>query len=120
MKRIQWVMPIIGIVVALGMDNTYAQGGPDNASTTLPAASAPTAKEVRAENRKLRKAVLLALSKTRGLNVDRIVVVAKGGSILLEGYVPEANQIDLATSVAQGVPGVTAVSNTLIVQAIGL
>ena len=120
MKRIQMVMPIIGIFVALGMENTYAQGDQDNAPTPLSAASAPTAKEVRAANRKLRKAVLLALSKTKGLNVDRIVVVAKGGSIFLEGYVTEVNQIDVATSVAQGVPGVTAVSNTLIVQAVGL
>ena len=52
--------------------------------------------------------------------MDRVVVVAKAGSILLEGYVPESNQIDLATSVAQSVAGVTAVINRLTVRPEGL
>jgi hyperosmotically inducible protein len=75
---------------------------------------------IRAANRKLRKAVLLALTKIKGLNVDRIVVVAKGGSILLEGYVTEINQIDLATSTARGVSGVTDITNKLVVRDVGL
>ncbi|WP_245644103.1 BON domain-containing protein [Paraburkholderia oxyphila] len=66
------------------------------------------------------KAVLRSLTKTKGLNADRIVVVAKGGVIWLEGYVPETDQIGLATSAAQGVPGVDTVNNRLIVRAEGL
>ena len=108
---------VLLFALALAAASVQAQGG-DTADAS--AGSAPGAKEIRAANRMLRKAVLRALSRTRGLNVDRVVVVAKGGSILLEGYVPESDQIDLATSAAQAVPGVTAVTNRLIVRAEGL
>ena len=105
------------LAVALVATSVQAQGSDTG---EVSASSAPSAKELRAANRTLRKAVLRALSRTKGLNVDRVVVVAKSGSILLEGYVPESNQIDLATSAAQAVPGVTAVTNRLIVRAAGL
>jgi hyperosmotically inducible protein len=108
---------VILLVVVLAAASVQAQGGDTG---EVSASSAPIAKEIRAANRLLRKAVLRTLSRTRGLNVDRVVVVAKGGSILLEGYVPESNQIDLATSAAQAVPGVTTVTNRLIVRAEGL
>jgi osmotically-inducible protein OsmY len=113
-KRVRYTLLL---AVALAATSVQAQGSDTGG---VSASSASSAKEIRAANRLLRKAVLRTLSRTRGLNVDRVVVVAKGGSILLEGYVPESNQIDLATSAAQAVPGVTMVTNRLIVRAEGL
>ena len=112
MKRYKGVQYMFCLAVALAAASVQAQDGDAGEASV---SSAPSAKEVRAANRILRKAVLRSLSRTKGLNVDRIVVVAKGGSILLEGYVPERDQIDLATSTAQDVPGVTEVTNRLIV-----
>jgi hyperosmotically inducible protein len=117
MKGNKGVRYVLLLAVALAAASVQAQGSDTG---DFSASSAPSAKEVRAANRILRKAVLRTLSRTRGLNVDRVVVVAKGGSILREGYVPESNQIDLATSAAQAVPGVTMVTNRLIVRAEGL
>jgi hyperosmotically inducible periplasmic protein len=117
MKGNKGVRYVLLLAVALVATSVQAQGSDTG---EVSASSAPSAKELRAANRTLRKAVLRALSRTKGLNVDRVVVVAKSGSILLEGYVPESNQIDLATSAAQAVPGVTEVTNRLIVRAAGL
>ncbi|MBP0593296.1 BON domain-containing protein [Paraburkholderia sp. LEh10] len=110
----------VGVNLLLGAATVHAQGGASGAlASESSAGRVQTAKEIRAENRKLGKAVLRSLSKTKGLNVDRIVVVAKGGSVSLEGYVPELSQVDLATSVARDVPGVVDVRNLLIVRAEG-
>jgi osmotically-inducible protein OsmY len=40
-------------------------------------------------------------------------VRARNGAILLEGWVPEEAQVEQATRVAQGVPGVASVQNAL-------
>lgn len=117
MKGSKGVRYVLLLVVALAAIGVQAQGGDTG---EVSASSAASTKEIRAANRQLRKAVLRTLSRTKGLNVDRVVVVAKSGSILLEGYVPESSQIDLATSAAQSVPGVTTVTNRLIVRAVGL
>ena len=117
MKATKVVQFVLLAAVASAAASVEAQGSD---ASEVSASSAPSAKEVRAANRTLRKAVLRNLSRTKGLDVGRVVVVAKGGSILLEGYVPESNQIDLATSAAQAVPGVTSVTNRLIVRAKGL
>jgi hyperosmotically inducible periplasmic protein len=97
-----------------------AQNGEDTSPVLASATIGPTAREIRAANRQLRRAVLSSLTKTKGLNADRIVVVAKGRVIWLEGYVTQTDQIGLATSAAQGVPGVDTVNNRLIVRAEGL
>lgn len=60
-----------------------------------------------------------AQSKTKSLYVD-LVVVATGGSILLENYVRKSSQNDLTTSAVQVVPGVTTVTNRVSVCAEGL
>ncbi|MEQ5840087.1 BON domain-containing protein [Paraburkholderia acidicola] len=116
MKGTKGVRYVLLLAVVLSAPIVQAQGSDTEAAS---ASSAPNAKEIRVANRLLRKAVLRTLSRTKGLNVDRVVVVAKGGAILLEGYVPENNQIDLATSAAQAVPGVATVTNRLIVRAEG-
>jgi hyperosmotically inducible protein len=117
MNRVKGVKYALFLAVALAAAHVQAQGSDGGEAS---ASSAPSARDSRAANRLLRKAVLRSLSRTKGLNVDRVVVVAKDGSILLEGYVPESNQIDLATSVAQSVAGVTAVINRLTVRPEGL
>lgn len=120
MKRNRLLRYAVVAAVALAAASAYAQDGEASSAGQVLAASAPTAKEIRAADRKLRKAVLRSLTKTKGLNADRIVVVAKGRVIWLEGYVPETGQIALATSIAQGVAGVDTVNNRLIVKAEGL
>jgi len=117
MNRNKRVQTVLCLAITLAAASVQAQGS-DAGKPSV--SSAPSAKELRAADRILRKAVLRSLSRTKGLNVDRVVVVAKAGSILLEGYVPDSNQIDLATSVAEAVPGVTTVTNGLIVRAEGL
>jgi hyperosmotically inducible periplasmic protein len=112
MKKFKGVQCVLCLAASLAAASVQAQGSDAGEASV---SSAPSANEIRAANRVLRKAVLRSLSRTKGLNVDRVVVVAKGGSILLEGYVPESSQIDLATSAAQAVPGVTEVTNRLIV-----
>ncbi|WP_028219284.1 BON domain-containing protein [Paraburkholderia oxyphila] len=107
-------------VFAMAVASAYAQNGEDSGARQVFVASGPAAKEIRAADRKLRKAVLRSLTKAKGLNANRIVVMANGGVIWLEGYVPETDQIALATSVAQGVVGVDTVNNRLIVRAEGL
>jgi hyperosmotically inducible periplasmic protein len=117
MKATKVMQAVLVAAVALAGASVKAQGGD---TSEVSASSTPGEKEVRAANRALRKAVLRSLSRTAGLDVGRVVVVAKGGSILLEGYVPERSQIDLAASAAQAVPGVTSVTNRLIVRSKGL
>lgn len=73
-------------------------------------------KAIRAENRKLQRAVLRSLSATRGLDVTNIVVVARGGAVTLGGSVPEGGETDLAVSVARGVAGVIEVKNGLTIR----
>ncbi|WP_408501880.1 BON domain-containing protein [Paraburkholderia sediminicola] len=59
------------------------------------------------------------LSRTRGLNVDGINVVAEDGVVTLVGTVPETRQIDLAADVARDVSGVREVCNRLTLQTNG-
>jgi osmotically-inducible protein OsmY len=71
------------------------------------------AKAVKAADRALQKSVIRALSRTKGLRVATITVRAHNGVVTLEGTVPEQSQVGLATQVAEGVEGVTSVTNVL-------
>lgn len=119
MKPVNIITCALSIVVMLCAASAHAEASQSEAAPSASMSTAPSAKEIRAENRKLRKAVLLSLSRTRGLNADGIVVIAKGGVVTLAGSVPAAGQIDLATSVAKLVNGVSEVNNSLTVQANG-
>jgi hyperosmotically inducible protein len=107
----------VSVFVMLGVANARAQASSGAAAPAASISTASSARAIRAENRKLRGAVLFRLSRTKGLVADGIVVIAKGGVVTLEGYVPDAGQIDLATSVAKLVNGVSEVRNSLILQA---
>jgi hyperosmotically inducible periplasmic protein len=76
-------------------------------------ASAGVGVSSKSADRALRRRVLNALAKSKGLRASGITVRAKDGAVVLEGWVPEVAQIEQATRVAQTVPGVTAVKNTL-------
>jgi hyperosmotically inducible periplasmic protein len=67
----------------------------------------------KAADRALRRRVLEALAKAKGLRASGITVRAHDGTVTLQGWVPEQAQIDQAAHVAQTVPGVTSVTNTL-------
>ncbi|WP_321797326.1 BON domain-containing protein [Caballeronia sp. J97] len=97
---------------------------PAPASVSVPAAStaAQTTQAAnagktspKAADRALRRRILTALSKAKGLRAAGITVRASAadGDVLLEGWVPEEAQIEQATRVAQDVPGVKSVRNTL-------
>ncbi|RFU49543.1 BON domain-containing protein [Paraburkholderia sp. DHOC27] len=117
MKAFQAIKLISGAVIVLASLNAYAQSS-DADAASAPAA-APSAKSVKASNRALQRSVRKALSRTKGLSVNNIVVRARSGAVTLEGSVPEQPQVDLATQAAQGVAGVTSVKNALTIRAIG-
>ncbi|KND61313.1 putative periplasmic or secreted lipoprotein [Candidatus Burkholderia verschuerenii] len=77
------------------------------------AASAPSAKDAKAANRKLQRNIVKVLARTKGLVSSAIAVRAKDGDVILEGAVPEESQMTLATKATEGVPGVKSVKNML-------
>ena len=100
-----------GAFVVLASINTYAQSSQPTEASVATAAS--SAKEMKAANRALQKAVIRALTKTKGLRASLITVRAKDGAVTLEGTVPEQSQMEMAMNAAKGVPGVTSVKNSL-------
>jgi hyperosmotically inducible periplasmic protein len=92
-------------LVALASDSLASSAtDPVSASAVAPSKSA---------DRALRRRVLNALAKVKGLRASGITVRAKDGAVILEGWVPEVAQIDQATRATQAVPGVMSVKNTL-------
>jgi hyperosmotically inducible protein len=89
----------------------YAQASGAADSTTSPAPSAK--KTVRTANHQLALAVRHALSRTKGLDVARVVVLARSGKISLTGSMPTQDQVDKAADIAKGVAGVSSVNNQL-------
>jgi hyperosmotically inducible protein len=90
--------------------------GPQTSSQTVSPGDPKTAKTA---SRALRKAVILQLSRTRGLSVDGINVIAVDGVVALVGTAPDTHQIDLATDAAKSVTGVREVRNSLTLQTNG-
>jgi hyperosmotically inducible periplasmic protein len=77
------------------------------------APAAPMSKKATPADKALARSVRKALSKTQGFDVSGVFVKARGGAVVLSGTVKSGDQIQQATSVAQGVSGVTSVSNKL-------
>jgi hypothetical protein len=71
-------------------------------------------KAMRVENRHLAASVRKSLVKAGDIDTAHVSVLAKSGTVTLAGTVPDVSQIDLAQQRARQVPGVTAVSNRLI------
>ncbi|MCR4470444.1 BON domain-containing protein [Burkholderia sp. SCN-KJ] len=112
MDAINVIKQASGVLAVIVACNVYGQTSDTGAMTPAPMA-APSASSPRAANFKLEKNVRLALSKTKGVNVSGIIVIAKGGAVTLAGKVPDSGQADLATQAAQNVVGVTSVTNKL-------
>lgn len=89
---------------------SYAQAS--DAMSAAPAA-APMSKKATPADKALARSVRKALSKTQGFDVSGVFVKARGGVVVLSGTVKSGDQIQTATQVAQGVSGVTSVSNKL-------
>jgi hyperosmotically inducible periplasmic protein len=113
---------IVGAVLLMaGCINGYAQGASaadsdsDSASAAAPACATANAASGAVSNKQLAASVRGALRSAHrhGLKSSYIRVRANGGVVTLTGVVADNSQIDLATSVAQGVPGVSSVVNKL-------
>lgn len=103
-------------VAALGVAlHAHAQADASAAAGASAAVSASSGSKAssRSADRALRRRILTALAKEKGMRASGITVRATNGDVLLEGWVPEQAQIEQATRVAQGVQGVKSVRNTL-------
>jgi len=102
--------------------NGYAQGpgtaAPASVAASASAATSPASGAV--TDRQLAASVRKALHAARrnGLKSSFIRVRANGGVLTLTGVVADNSQIGFATSVAQGVPGVTSVVNKLTLRSV--
>lgn len=108
------LMLLFGLLMTLALnvdaqEDSSVQSGSAEAQT----ASAGAPSSSKAADRALRRRVLNALAKAKGLRASGITVRAHDGAVLIEGWVPEEAMIDQATQVAQSVPGVTSVKTTL-------
>jgi hyperosmotically inducible periplasmic protein len=123
MKKIKGIAITVGACVVAFSLNAAAQNGAasstgasvSGASATV-ASGAATPATGRKANRALRRSVYAAISKHKEISAGNISVSAKDGAVTLNGWVPDARQIDKATEIAKGVPGVTSVTNKLSVQ----
>ncbi|CAB3781642.1 BON domain-containing protein [Pararobbsia alpina] len=110
MKSVNFLKALGGVAAVVFALNVYAQAS----DATAPAA--PAASSSKAANKALARNVRKALAKTKGLEPTRIYTKAVGGVVTLTGSVPEQGQVDLAGKAAEGVAGVTSVSNKLTVR----
>ena len=113
----------IGLVAALAATIApFAASARDGNSSggvaSVDAGSTPSAKAVRAVNRKLAKNVRSAMAKAKGIDMTQLFVYAKGGVVTLSGSVPKSDQAARAGEIARSVPGVSSVDNRLGVYAI--
>jgi osmotically-inducible protein OsmY len=103
---------IVAGAVAIAI-SCHACAQASSAASASGTVASPATQSGKAADRALRKRVLTALARAKGLRATGITVRARNGAILLEGWVPEEEQVDLATRVARGVPGVASVENAL-------
>jgi|SRR5476649_1584637 hyperosmotically inducible periplasmic protein len=104
---------IAASVAALMATPVFSQSSNDANSTQ---GAATTKKAVRVEDRQTARAVRKAMTAVKGLQSDKIVVIAKGNSVTLAGTVPDASQIALAENAAKSVPKAQTVANDLTVK----
>lgn len=116
--KVNAVLQVVGGALALAIAlNAYAQPSASAAASGVGAASNSQAKAARMANKKLRRDVLRALSKTPGLSNERISVRVSGSAVILSGSVPAVEQIQKAGEAVQQVPGVTTVTNKITMRA---
>jgi osmotically-inducible protein OsmY len=113
MKAVNMIRQASAILTVIVAYNAYGQASDTGAMTQAPTAAPTTSNSTKAGNRQLEKDVRRALSKTKGIDVSGITVLAKGGAVTLVGKVPDSGQAELATQAAKRVAGVTTVTNKL-------
>jgi hyperosmotically inducible periplasmic protein len=114
--RFSQALALVALVSAVVQAHAQGSASASQATSTSLAASATDAGAVapsKSADRALRRRVLNALAKVKGLRASGITVRAKDGAVILEGWVPEVAQIDQATRATQAVPGVMSVKNAL-------
>ena len=104
------------VLTVAGALAAFAQTPDGDVGSTTATASSSSAKAIRAENRRLQKAVVRSLSHTKGVSPGNILVVARSGIVTLEGSVPDAAQVALAVSAARRVDGVKDVKESLAIR----
>ncbi|ORT83170.1 BON domain-containing protein [Burkholderia puraquae] len=107
---------LMAALALVAVTSAHATG--DQAASTVATGSVGVAdkKVTKAENLRLQKGVIRALSGTRGLNATNIAVIARRGEITLRGSVVDSRQAEVATAVASSVSGVSAVKNDLMIR----
>ena len=105
----------LAMLLAASLPAHAQNGASTSSSAAVPAAEASNGApaSTKAADRALRRRVLNALEKAKGLRASGITVRVRNGVVALEGWVPEQAQIEQAGHVAAGVAGVTSVTNTL-------
>ncbi|MCX4170841.1 MULTISPECIES: BON domain-containing protein [Paraburkholderia] len=109
---------VIGMVIGIATVSANAQGGPGS-ETMSTAKSASQVASSKSGDRALQKRVRAAFAKSKDVTASNITVRAHGGAVILQGTVPDQDEIESAAEVAKGVPGVTSVKNALTVRAAG-
>ncbi len=105
----------IALMLSLGVEAAYAQ----DATASAPAPASKVSKRtVWKADHKLEAAVRKALTKQKIESSD-IRVVARGGTVTLDGTVEDAPTIQAAGTAAMGVSGVKHVKNNLTVHEAG-
>jgi hyperosmotically inducible protein len=115
MKTINGLRMALSMAIAAASIGAWAQDGA-SAGTAVTASVSMTAKATRQANRALRRKVYAALAKHQEIDAGDISITAKGGTLMINGTVPDASQINTVAEVAKGVAGVTSVTNKLSVQ----
>ncbi|MFJ1211888.1 BON domain-containing protein [Burkholderia pyrrocinia] len=121
MKSIQVRALVIATLILAASGNAWSQSGQSaSAATGMPAASAAGSVvapvSTRKANRALRRKVYAAIGKHKKISAGNISIVVKGGAVTLSGTVTDASQVNEVGEIAKGVPGVTSVTNKLVVQ----
>ncbi|PCE34192.1 BON domain-containing protein [Burkholderia ubonensis] len=121
MKSIQARALAIAALILAASGNAWSQPGQTaSAPTGMPAASAVESAaapvSARKANRALRRQVYAAIAKHKKISAGNISIVVRGGAVTLNGTVTDASQVNEVAEIVKGVPGVTSVTNKLIVQ----
>jgi osmotically-inducible protein OsmY len=113
------------VLVGVAFLNSPAQADSGNyppskaAQPYKPSSAALARKAARQSNRRLERNVRSAIAKPGGVDVSRLTVVARSGTVTLAGSVPEEAQIQTANDRAEAVKGVSTVRNELTIAVLG-
>jgi hyperosmotically inducible periplasmic protein len=104
---------VAGLICVCGWSFLEAAQAQD--ATTTTSAPMSSKKAIRKQNLQLERAVRKELDRKK-VNTSNIRVIARGGSVGLEGTVTDESQIAMAGAAAQNVAGAKSVSNNLTVR----